>query len=195
MKKSLLLFVCAVAIATVSQAQVRFGFKGGANFGNLTGDIEGNKMKVGFNAGAVAKISVSESFSIQPELVYSNQGTTVEEGDIDIKMHMNYINIPVMFQYNISGFILETGPQIGILASAKAKADGESQDIKEFFKSTDFSWGIGVGYQMSGSGLGLNARYNIGLGKVNDSEGDEKVKNSVIQVGLFYMLGQGGHKE
>jgi hypothetical protein len=195
MKKILLVFVCAVAIATTSEAQVRFGFKGGANFGNLTGDIEGTKMKLGFNAGAVAKISINEAFSVQPELVYSNQGATAEEGDIDIKLHMNYINIPVMFQYNISGFMLETGPQIGFLASAKAKAEGESQDIKDMFKSTDFSWGIGIGYQMSGSGLGLNARYNIGLGKINDSDGDEKVKNSVIQVGLFYMLGGGGHKE
>jgi hypothetical protein len=188
MKKSLLLFVCAVAIATISQAQVRFGFKGGANLANLTGDIEGVKMKTGFNAGAVAKISVSESFSVQPELVYSIQGAIEEE--TDIKINMNYINIPIMFQYNIAGFMLETGPQVGILASAKAKLDGETEDIKELFKKTDFSWGIGIGYQMSGSGLGLNARYNIGLGKINDSEGDEKVKNSVIQVGLFYMLGR-----
>jgi hypothetical protein len=190
MKKSLLLFVCAVAIATVSQAQVRFGFKGGVNLSNLTGDVEGTKMKIGFNAGAIVKISVSDAFSIQPELLYSNQGTTVEEGDTDIKMHMNYINIPVMFQYNIAGFILETGPQVGVLASAKAKADGESADIKEMFKGIDFSWGIGAGYQMPGSGLGLTARYNIGLGNVAESDGDVSIKNSAIQLGFTYMLGR-----
>src|ERR1700754_1771953 len=124
MKRSFLLLVCAVAITTVSQAQVRFGFKGGANLANVTGDIEGVKMKIGFNAGAVAKISVTDAFSIQPEVVYSNQGATIEE--LDVKMNLNYINIPVMFQYNVSGFIIETGPQVGILASAKAKAEGES---------------------------------------------------------------------
>lgn len=188
MKKSILLLVCAVAITTLTQAQVRFGFKGGANLANITGDAEGLKMKIGFNAGAVAKISVSESFSIQPELVYSNQGATMEEGDV--KIHLNYINIPVMFQYNVSGFILETGPQVGFLSSAKAKADGETADMKELFKSIDFAWGVGVGYQMPGSGLGISARYNIGLAKINDSEGDEKVKNSVIQLGFHYLLGR-----
>ena len=187
MKRSFLLLVCAVAITTVSQAQVRFGFKGGANLANVTGDIEGVKMKIGFNAGAVAKISVTDAFSIQPEVVYSNQGATIEE--LDVKMNLNYINIPVMFQYNVSGFIIETGPQVGILASAKAKAEGESADIKEMFKGIDFSWGVGVGYQMPGSGLGLNARYNVGLAKINEGDGEDKAKNSVIQLGLFYMLG------
>lgn len=189
MKKSLLLLVCAVAITSITQAQVRFGFKGGANFANLTGDIEEVKMRVGFNAGAVAKISLSESFSVQPELVYSNQGTSFEEGDSKINMHLNYINLPIMFQYNVSGFSIETGPQASFLMTAKLKADGESVDIKEGFKSIDFGWGIGAGYKMPGSGLGFNARFNIGLGKINDSEGDAKIKNSVIQAGLFYMLG------
>jgi hypothetical protein len=70
MKKGLLLFVCAISIATITQAQVRFGFKAGANLANITGDVDGTKMKFGFNVGGVAKISVSESFSVQPELVY-----------------------------------------------------------------------------------------------------------------------------
>jgi hypothetical protein len=158
----------------------------------VTGDIEENKMKIGFNAGALAKISLSESFSIQPELVYSIQGTTLEEGDLDIKMNLSYLNLPILAQYNFSGFAIETGPQLGFLMSAKLKADGESMDIKDGLKGIDFAWAVGAGFQMPGSGLGINARYNIGLGKINDSEGDEKIKNSVIQVGLFYMLGRGG---
>jgi hypothetical protein len=190
MKKSTLLLACAITIATFAQAQVRLGFKGGANLANLTGDIESSKMKVGFNAGLLAKISVSEAFSIQPELVFSSQGSTLEEGDTDLKMELGYINLPIMFQYNIAGFNFETGPQAGFLMSAKLKAMGESMDIKEGMKSIDFSWGVGLGYKMAGSGLGFNARYNIGLSAVNDSDGDAKFKNSVIQIGAFYMLGR-----
>lgn len=189
MKKSLLLLVCAITVATFAQAQVRLGFKGGANLANITGDIESNKMKVGFNAGIVAKISITDAFSIQPELVFSSQGTTLEEDDIDLKMELSYINLPIMFQFNVAGFSLETGPQAGYLMSAKLKAMGESMDIKEGLQSIDFSWGVGAGYKMPGSGLGFNARYNIGLSSVNDSEGDAKYKNSVIQIGAFYMLG------
>lgn len=190
MKRSLLLFAFTLAIATISQAQVRIGLKGGVNLANLTGDVSNNKMKIGFNAGVIAKFSVTDAFSIQPEILYSNQGTQVEEGDMDIKMHLNYVNIPIMFQYNIAGFFLETGPQAGILASAKGKAEGESADIKELFKGIDFGWGIGAGYQMSGSGLGLTARYNIGLGNIADNDGSVKIKNSTIQLGFFYMLGR-----
>src|SRR5687768_5813335 len=173
MKKSLLLIVCAIAIATTSQAQVRFGFKGGVNLANVNGDLGGTKQKVGYFAGAQAKISVSDEFSIQPELVYSNQGTKLEE-DINYDYNLNYLNLPVLFQYHTPfGLYAETGPQISYLISAKVKAEGQSADVKELFKSVDYGWAIGLGYQMQGSGLGLSARYNIGLARINDSE-DEK---------------------
>lgn len=189
MKKVLLLIACVIAIATISHAQVRIGFKGGVNLANVNGDIEGAKQKVGYYAGAQAKISVSDAFSIQPELVYSNQGTKLEE-DVDINFNLNYLNLPVMFQYNTPfGLYAETGPQISYLIGAKAKAEGQSEDIKELFKSIDYGWTIGLGYQMQGSGLGLSARYNIGLAKINDSDGDDKITNGVIQVGFHYFLG------
>jgi hypothetical protein len=187
--KKILLFVCAVSITAFSHAQVRFGAKAGANFASVNGDIDGTKSKVGFNAGLVSKISVSEAFSIQPELVYSTQGAKIEE--LDANVNLDYINLPVLFQYNTKiGFFAETGPQVGYLLSAKIKAGDQSEDMKDDFKSIDFAWSVGIGWQMQGSGLGLNARYNIGLGKINDSEGDEKVTNGVFQVGFFYMFGR-----
>lgn len=190
MKKGLLLFVCAISLATVTQAQVRFGFKAGANLANLTGDVEGTKMKFGFNAGAVAKISVSESFSVQPELVFSTQGAKAEEGDGAIKL--NYINLPIMAQYNTGGFVLEAGPQFGFLMSAKSDDGDEEIDIKDGLKGLDLGLGFGAGY-LTESGFGVNARFNLGFSNLIDDGGDEyKMKNSVIQIGVFYLLGGGG---
>jgi hypothetical protein len=190
MKKGLLLFVCAISLATLSQAQVRFGFKAGANLASLSGDNDGLKMKIGFNAGALAKISVSEAFSVQPELVFSAQGAKADEGDG--KLNLAYINLPIMAQYNTGGFIIETGPQFGFLMSAKAKEGDEEQDIKDGLKGLDLAWGIGLGYQTE-SGFGVNARYNLGFSNIIDDGGDDfKWKNSVIQVGVFYLLGGGG---
>lgn len=187
MKKSLLLLVCAVAITTLTQAQTRFGFKGGVNLANVTGDMEGTKMKISFHAGAIAKISVSDIFSIQPELVYSNQGAKIEE--LDATLNLGYLNLPILAQANISGFVLETGPQFGYLMSAKVKADGQSGDIKDDLNAIDLGWAVGVGYQMSGSGLGISARYNIGLSSINKTDTEGKAKNSVIQLGFHYFLG------
>jgi hypothetical protein len=189
MKKGLLLFVCAIAITTLSQAQVRFGFKAGANLASIGGDNDGLKMKFGFNAGAVAKISISESFSVQPELVFSAQGAKAEEGDGAIKL--NYINLPILAQYNTGGFIIETGPQFGFLMSAKLDDGDDELDIKDALKGLDLGWAIGFGYQME-SGFGVNARYNLGFSNIIDEEDEGKWTNSVIQIGVFYLLGGGG---
>lgn len=193
MKKALLVFLCAAAIGT-AKAQVQFGIKAGANIANLVGDdAEEAKMKIGVNAGAFARLSIAESFKIQPEILFSTQGAkskeTFEGETFETKMNLSYINVPVMFQYHTaSGFFAETGPQLGILASAKLKGEGESVDIKENLKSIDFSWGLGVGYEFA-QGFGVNGRYNFGLSNLPE-EGDGKLRNGVIQVGVFYVFGK-----
>lgn len=73
--------------------------------------------------------------------------------------------------------------------SAKAKEDGESSNVKDYFKKTDFSWALGAGYQFGN--VGVNARFNFGLSKL-DEDGEVKMFNRVFQVGLFYVLGNSG---
>ncbi|ULQ57914.1 PorT family protein [Flavihumibacter rivuli] len=188
MKKVFLVLLGAAALGT-AKAQVQYGVKAGANFANVIGsDADDAKMKVGFNAGAFARFSINESFKVQPELVYSGQGAKYDDESLDLKLNLDYLNIPVLFQYHTnSGFFAETGPQLGFLLSAKLKADGESEDVKDSFKSTDFSWAFGAGYQFA-QGFGVNARYNLGLSKIEES-GEANVKNGVFQVGLFYTFG------
>lgn len=191
MKKVFLVFLCAAAIGT-AKAQVQFGIKAGANISTIAGeDADEAKMKIGVNAGAFARLSIAESFKIQPEIVYSTQGTqfkeTFEGEKFETKLNFSYINVPVMFQYHTaSGFYAETGPQLGILASAKVKEDGESEDIKDELKSIDFAWGLGVGYQFA-QGFGVNGRYNFGLSNLPEEDG--KFRNGVFQVGVFYVFG------
>lgn len=187
--KKIFLAVAFISTGIIAGAQAKFGAKAGLNLANWSGsDADDAKMKIGFNVGGFVNLAVSESFSIQPELLFSNQGTKFEESGESATIHSNYLNIPVMAQYNnASGFYAETGPLVGFLMSAKVKADGESMDIKESFKSLDFGWGLGLGYKLA-SGLGFGARYNFGLAKLPE-EGDGKISNSVIQVGLSYTFG------
>lgn len=191
MKKVFLLFIGVASFATMQAQSTKFGLKAGANFANFAGDVEDSKMKIGLNVGAFAKIGLTEAISLQPELVFSSQGAKFEDPEEgDGKMALNYLNIPVLFQYNFDGFYAETGPQLGFLMSAKAKPDeGEDVDIKDAYKSTDFSWAIGAGY-LTKSGFGFNARFNLGLSNLSEVEIDDyKIKNSVIQVGVFYAFG------
>lgn len=185
MKKLILLAAITVAGFTAANAQVTFGVKAGLNIANLTGDLEGTSSLASFNAGALVNIPVSSMFSVQPEVLYSGEGAKVDGG----KYQFNYINIPVLFQYNNpTGFIAEVGPQIGLLTSAKAKADGGgSTDVKDYLKSTNFSAVVGVGYKLA-MGLGFNARYNIGLSNISDEDGGT-IKTGTFAVGAFWAFG------
>jgi hypothetical protein len=187
-KLALVLTVFTASIFGVN-AQIQFGIKAGANFANMT-NAEGSKSLVNFNGGALVKIPLADAFSLQPEVVYSGQGAKFDGG----KVSLNYINVPVLATYTLPvGVFFQTGPQIGFLMSAKQKVDGEeSVDIKSSLKSTDFSWAIGAGYLVTSANIGFNVRYNLGLSKIADG-GDSK--NTVFQVGVFYLFGEGSSKK
>lgn len=186
-----LFLMAAVAVFGLSYAnaqEVTFGVKAGVNFATLNGDdAEGINGKTAFHVGGLANIGISDEFSIQPEVLYSAQGGKLKEGNIMGKYNFDYINIPVLAKFMVAdGFSIEAGPQVGFLLSAKAKGDGESVDLKDELKGTDFSGVLGLGYQIE-SGLNFAARYNLGFGNIVDSkEGD--LKNGVIQLSVGYMF-------
>lgn len=196
MKKTFLIFILSGAFLATKAQQIKYGVKAGVNLANVSGDVEDNKMKIGFNAGAFAKISLTDVISLQPELLLSTQGAkekgSFEGVSYEVKNNVTYLNIPVLAQYNTaSGFYGETGPQFGFLLSAKAKTDDGKQDIKDGLKTLDLSWAFGVGY-LTQSNVGVNVRYNLGLSNMSDAKGidnDAKMRNSVFQVGIFYVLG------
>jgi hypothetical protein len=188
--KALLLSIFAAASLATANAQLQYGVKAGVNMSNLTGDATNDyKSRTGFNAGMFLEIPVSKKFSVKPELVYSLQGAK-SDGVQDIfpasTLKTGYVNIPVLAKYNIiSGLFAETGPQIGFLTSAKNDFDGTDHDVKDVYKTTDFSWAFGLGYELP-FGLGVNARYNTGISKIVEEQG--KWRNSIFQVGLFYKI-------
>jgi len=185
MKKLALVLTLLTTSIIVTNAQVQFGLKAGANFASITSSTGGSTL-IDFNAGALVKIPLADALSLQPEAVYSRQGIKGTGG----KLRLNYINIPVLFTYTLpAGVFFQTGPQLGILMSAKAVPDqGESTDIKEAFKSTDFSWAFGTGYLIPDVNLGFNVRYNLGIASLGKDGGPSK--NSVFQVGIFYLFGE-----
>ncbi|MBL7740609.1 MAG: PorT family protein [Chitinophagaceae bacterium] len=190
--KKVLVLVAAVVLVSAVQAQkgsVKFGVKAGANISMWGGDdADESKSKIGFNAGGLVNIPVSDMFSVQPEALFSIEGAKYDGSPDDASFNLSYINIPVLFQYNNpSGFYAETGPQIGLLMSAKLKVGDESEDYKEFFKGSNFSWAFGAGFKTK-SGFGFGARYNFGLGNIADDE-DADLKQSNLSFGLFYLFG------
>jgi hypothetical protein len=78
MKKVYVAVAAAMIIASGASAQTRFGIEGGVNLNNLADHYEGettsNQIKVGFHAGVLADIGISDHFSVAPALRYSMKG-------------------------------------------------------------------------------------------------------------------------
>lgn len=187
MKKILLSVSTLLLIAVTAQAQTRFGLKGGANFANLKvseGDVdESFDNKIGAYGGIFLNSPFGPGLAVQPELVFSMEGAKMD----DEKLNLTYVNLPVMFQLHAAGFVAETGPQVGFLLSAEAAGE----DVKDEVKKIALAWGLGAGYRLPG-GLGLNARYNIGLSNIAKESDETKVRSNVLQVGLTLLLGGRG---
>ncbi len=191
MKKLFVLasLVICVIVAKAQTGKAQFGVKGGLNLANLQSPNTDYDSKSGLHAGLLAHIHVSNHFAVQPELMYSCQGTEYRNANQIFRTNLSYLNLPVLAQYMVgTGFRLQTGPQLGFLLDAKSKVkDSETKtDVEDNFKSTDFSWAFGASY-LTNSGFGVDARYNLGLSNINDAS-SPNVKNRVFQVGAFYQF-------
>lgn len=124
----------------------------------MTGDVKDNSMLIGFSIGGLASIGISETFSVQPELLYSTRGTGFTGGNFVT----SYLDIPILAKYNFSDEIhAELGPQIGLLMGASANGT----DVKDGYKSMDLGLAIGGGYTLE-SGIDISLRYATSLSSV-----------------------------
>src|ERR1700756_44230 len=129
MKKTILSLSLIVLTVTAANAQVQFGLKAGLNISSYNGTNAsllgpGKEGKPGFNGGGLVNIGLSKSFSLQPEVVFSEEGSRADVGSSagGAEFDINYINIPLLLKYAITkGLAVEAGPQAGLLASAIAK--------------------------------------------------------------------------
>lgn len=184
----------ALTVAGYSQVQFALGVKAGPNFANIDTKAdpgETYKSRTGFHGGAFALFKLTK-IGIQPELLFSQQGSKVEFNGGDIEANYNYINIPIILKlYLAAGLNLQAGPQIGFASKAEVveTVNGVSTttDVKDFVKGNDVSVALGAGWDLP-FGLTIDARYNLGLSKINDSAGSEKAKNQVFQVSVGFKI-------
>ncbi len=162
MKKVILSLALIAGISATANAQATIGLKAGASLTDITGsDISGTAYKFGFNGGLVANLKFSDVLSVQPEVLFSMKGTQAKESSKN-KINLNYIDVPVMLQYNADGLFFEAGPQIGFLATAKSTNGSNDVDVKDSFKSVDFGYAVGLGYKLE-TGPMVGLRYNGGI--------------------------------
>lgn len=160
---------------STSNAQA-FGIKGGLNFANFNGDDAGEfNVLTSFHAGLVAEMRIIDAIAIQPELLYSVQGSDTK----DENYKLNYITLPVVLKvYFTDSFNLQAGPQLGLLIS-------ESDNFTAF-ESNTFDMGLAGGAEFFfADSFSVQARYIAGIVEVSNKV---DIKNSVVQLSVCYMF-------
>ena len=191
MKKLILTVVFLLcALGSINAQELRVGLKGGLNVASLGGDgfgPESFSSKVAYHAGVFAEIPIIASFSIQPELLYSSQGSKFG-GLISIgadEITLDYITVPLMVKYTIIlGLSAEIGPVVGILLAADSENSLGQVDVKDNYKTLDTGIAIGASYALD-VGIIAGIRYNKGISNINDV-GSGSNQNNVLQVWAGY---------
>ncbi|CAM3392301.1 porin family protein [Aequorivita lipolytica] len=201
MKKLFIFTIITLLSVTIAQSQeFRLGAKAGLNVASLGGDTfyGGLNTRVSFHIGGLVEIPLVGKFSLQPEILYSSQGSSFDyyngtfvsfNGDVKL----DYINVPVLAKfYIIEGLSAEAGPVFSVLVSAEEDEYNASEeatvrvDSKDNYKGFDAAFAIGASYRLN-MGVFFSLRYNKGLLDVNDIDGyNGKNQNNVFQVSAGY---------
>lgn len=163
--------------------------------------------KPAVSGGVLATLSLSSLLSLdiayihlafQPELVYATKGSRLErDGEYrGASNNMTYLQAGLLFraEYTSAGRVtpyVVLGPELGYLYSAKFENGlGDTLDLKDNFKSTDFGLILGLGamYALPPYGsLGLELRGDLGLVSI-DGQGDgDEIRNAALTLLLVYL--------
>lgn len=163
--------------------------KVGGTLTTIVGDnTDDCQMKFGLVAGAEVEYQATNLIGVAAGVNYSMQGAKIKNSDDNLKLE--YVNIPIVANFYVApNFALKLGLQPAFKTSAKV---GDT-DVKDAYKSFDLSIPVGASYEIEN--FVIDARYNIGVTKVNEhiealggaiKVGDFSQRNSVIQLTVGY---------
>ncbi len=142
--------LCLVGAYSLTDAQTRVGILFGPSVPSLSGSsnelTQGYVSRLALQFGVTYERDLSESFSIQPEILFDGQGgqrnglqpvtssplPPLSSGgyyyaDFKNSSILNYLEVPVLLRYRFGGqFQVNAGPYFGYLLSATQKTSGTS---------------------------------------------------------------------
>ena len=165
---ALMIAIC-IAMAMPAQAQIHFGVKGGLNlskasFSNVSENFKKDNF-TGFFIGPMAEFNIPiVGLGVDASLLFAQRGIKVSEGNDDITVKQNGIDIPVNLKYTIG---------LGSLAGIYLAEVGIN---------------VGAGLKLLNH-LQVGANYNIPLGNTADIEGtNASYKTKTWQVSVAYIF-------
>lgn len=225
-----LVFICCFS-ASVSWAQLSLGLRTGVNFANLAVTDEESfpfKPKSGLSFALLFNLPLGASTAIQIEPGFSQRGARIStktndfinnqqiKAEVEGRLLINYIEVPVLFQYKpklgkMEG-LLAIGPELRLMtgnlrakSSSKVYVDdvlvadtsgdesyGSGNDTRKF----DFGLvgGAGLAYPLRTIKVFAEGRYHLGLANLaTPIDGDQsKVHNrgASVHIGVLVPVGK-----
>lgn len=163
---------------------LNFGIKAGGNLAKFTNNDE-LEFKFGLHFGAVAEITITEVFTLQPELVYSAQGYRQNFNGQRVIAKVDYFNVPFLASVQLAeGLKIQAGPQLGINIRNELEVDGQ-EDGSIFVNDIDVSAAFGFQYFFD-ENVFSQLRGTIGLSEVVTNFNDQR--HFVLSLSIGVML-------
>ncbi|MBD2699781.1 PorT family protein [Spirosoma sp. BT702] len=194
-----------VVHAPAAESRFRIGFRAGVNSSKITGmDVSALGSGVqfarvtGFHTGVMFNIG-GPSFSIQPEILYSQYGTRLNLGSDYIQLKYSLLEVPLLLKASFGQpnlrFFVNAGPMatytMNGTASFMESGQSGSQEI-DLTGTGRFSFGAtggaGVSMQAGPGAVQLEARYNY-LFSTNENGDKLNPQNLMVSVGYLIPLG------
>ena len=193
--KFLSLTVAFLLVGLFASAQVlpsfQLGIKAGANFSKFDSENTFNSVnRAGFYGGLWARVGAAGIY-FQPELYVSGKKTNLvsNSGEVN-KVTFTSLDVPLLVGTKFGaagvGLRLNTGPMFSlILDENQSFSQAAGSVFKADFKNQAVAWQFGAGLDLKK--LSLDARYELGLSKINKS-GYPGTKLNLFTVGLGYRI-------
>jgi hypothetical protein len=183
--RSIIVMVLLVVIAgsPVYAGKTSFGIKAGLNMSNASNIPEGwedsIEWKTGFTGGIFVNHALSDNFSLQPELLYTQKGFggSLVEDVVELELSLGYFELPILAKYAFSPGnkfrpVLFAGPSFAYCSSSTLTIStwilSADVDFSSLTHVTDFGVVLGGGFDYeAGTGtLLVDARLTWDFTKV-----------------------------
>ncbi len=160
------------------------GLMFGANFSNI--NTSGADTKTGFYGGVLWEQKIIPAIRFQSGLLYLQNGVLDKTGNIETKVTLDYVQLPIIAKVKILAFYGLGGFTGGYRVAATTVVDGNTTKInKDDLNRVDIGAQVGLGFKILF--FGIEGRYNWGLSNIYKAE-DTNTKNRSFQLGIHFML-------
>lgn len=181
MKKFFTAVLMAVALVSAipSQAQIKWGLKGGYNVTtmSLSKDVIDKSNQTGFFIGPTVKFTLPiVGLGVDVAALYDQREAKLKDTGVESSKNISEknINIPINVRYgfglgSIASAYVAVGPQFGFNVGNKNFTISQYEDktLDYSLKKTNFSVNVGVGVSLI-SHIEIGCNYNIACGKTGD---------------------------